>query len=76
MNGKTKVIVLTGHYRITGNIALVPGARVTDFLSESKEFIAVTDAIVWDLNGRHLFSSSFVDVNLERIELIMPEEPG
>ena len=70
---KTKVVVLTGHYRITGYIDLLPGARVTDFLAESREFIAVTDADVWDLAARRLFSSSFMDVNRAHIELIMPE---
>jgi hypothetical protein len=71
---KTKVTILTGHYRITGEIDLLPGARVTDFLSESRDFIAVVNADVWDLNSRRIFSSSFMNINRERIELIMPEE--
>jgi hypothetical protein len=69
---RTKIVLLTGHYRIVGYIGLLPGARVTDFLSESREFIAVTDAEVWDLSGRRLFSSGFMDINRNKIELIMP----
>ena len=71
---KTKIVVMMGNYRITGSIDIVPGARVTDFLMECKEFMAITDAVVWDLNGRKLITSSFMSVNRDRIELIMPEE--
>lgn len=71
---KTKIVILTGNYRITGNIELLPGARMTDFLMESREFMAITEAEVWDLNNRKLFASNFMNVNRDRIELIMPEE--
>ena len=71
---KTRVLVLTANYRIVGKVDLLPGARVTDFLAESRAFIAITDAVVWDLNGRKLFASSFMNLNRERIELIMPED--
>lgn len=47
---------------------------MTDFLMECREFMAITDAEVWDLNGRKLFASSFMNVNRERIDLIMPED--
>lgn len=70
---RTKVIVMTGHYRIVGSVDLLPGARVTDFLSESRDFIAVTDAEVWGMDGRRLFTSTFLNVNRDMIELIMPE---
>ena len=46
---KTKVTILTGTYRVKGLIELLPGARVTDFMTEAKEFIAVTHAEVWEL---------------------------
>jgi hypothetical protein len=71
---KTKVVVLTGNYRVTGTIDLLPGARMTDFLMECREFVAITDAEAWDLNGGKLFASSFMNINRDRIELIMPED--
>ena len=73
-NAKTKVTILTGHYRITGEIDLLPGARVTDFLSESRDFIAVTDAAVWNLNNQRLMSSGFMNINRDLIELIVPDD--
>lgn len=70
---KTKVIILTGTYRIKGHIDLLPGARVTDFMTEAKDFIAVTDAEVWELGGRQVLTAPFIDVSRENIEIIAPE---
>ena len=69
---KTKVTILTGTYRVKGSIELVSGARVTDYLVEAKEFIAVTDAEVRDLNDRHIFTTSFLNVSLEHIQIVAP----
>ncbi len=72
--GKTRVMILTGHYRITGEINLLPGARLTDYIVDAKSFIALTDAEVSDLDGRRLLTSAFLDVQRNRIEVIIPEE--
>ena len=70
--GKTKVTILTGTYRIKGHIELTPGARVTDYLVESKEFIAVTNAEVWEIAGRHVMNTSFLNVSRHHIEIVVP----
>jgi hypothetical protein len=71
---KTKVTIFTGSYRVKGYIDLIPGARVTDFMAESKLFIAVTDAEVWELDvgGRQLMAAPFLNVNREHIQIIAP----
>jgi len=69
---KTKVTILTGTYRVKGYIDLLPGARVTDYLEESKAFIAVTDAEVWDLNNRHILNAPFVNVSRDHIQIVTP----
>jgi hypothetical protein len=71
---KTKVTILTGTYRVKGYIDLLPGARVTDYLVESKDFIAVTDAEVWELGNRHVFNAPFINVSLEHIQIVTPGE--
>ena len=71
---KTKVSILTGTYRVKGYIELLPGARVTDYLVESKDFIAVTDAEVWELGNRHVLNAAFINVSLEHIQIVTPEE--
>lgn len=71
---KTKVTIFTGSYRIKGYIDLIPGARVTDYMSEAKDFIAVTDAEVWELQlgGRQIIAAPFLNVSREHIQVIAP----
>ena len=71
---RTKVTIFTASYRIKGYIDLIPGARVTDFMAESRAFIAVTEAEVWELEvgGRQLLAAPFVDVSREHIQVIAP----
>lgn len=72
---KTKVTIFTSTYRVKGYIDLVPGARVTDFMAEAKDFIAITTAEVWELQpgGRQITSMPFINVSREHIEIIFPE---
>jgi len=71
---RTKVTILTGTYRIRGYIDLLPGSRVTDFMLGAREFIAVTEAEVWELvpGGRMVLSAPFIDVSTTHIEIITP----
>jgi hypothetical protein len=69
---KTRVTILTGTYRIKGHIDLLPGARVTDFMAEARGFIAVTDAEVWEVVGRQVFTAPFLNVNRDHIQIIAP----
>jgi len=74
MDEKTKVTILTSSYRIKGYIDLVPGARITDYMTEARDFIAVTNAEVWELQvgGRQVVSAPFIDVSRAHIEVILP----
>jgi hypothetical protein len=71
---RTKVTIFTGTYRIKGYIDLIPGARITDYMAEAKEFIAVTNAEVWDpeLGGRQIITVPFLNVSREHIQIIAP----
>ncbi len=71
---RTKVTIFTGSYRIKGYIDLLPGSRVTDYMTGAKEFIAVTDAEVFELEigGRQLMSAPFINVSREHIQVIAP----
>ena len=70
---KTKVVILTRSYRIKGQIHLQPGARVTDFMIDSKNFMAVTHVEIWDLGGRLVMTAPFVNVSRDHIEIIAPD---
>ena len=71
---RTKVTIFTGSYRIKGYIDLLPGSRVTDYMTAAKEFIAVTEAEVWELEvgGRQLLAAPFLNVNRDHIQVIAP----
>jgi hypothetical protein len=72
---RTKVTILTSSFRIKGFIELLPSARVTDYMREARDFIAVTDAEVWDLQvgGRLIVSAPFLDVSRDHIQIITPQ---
>jgi hypothetical protein len=69
---KTKVTILTETYRIKGHINLVPGARVTDYMVDAKDFIAVTDVEVWELGGRLVLTAAFINVSRDSIQIVTP----
>jgi hypothetical protein len=70
----TAIVIHTATYRIEGRIALVPGARLTDFVRSTPEFIAIADAVVYDHAGKKLFSSEFIDVAKRTIDIIAPAD--
>jgi len=71
---KTQVIILTKYHRIEGEIDLLPGARLTDFMNGANKFIAITNARVIDRSGEELLKGGFVDVLVRNIEVILPAE--
>lgn len=68
----TAVVIYTQHFRITGTIALVAGARLTDYVREATHFIAVASAVVCDRHGAEQFRTPFLDVGKDHIEIILP----
>jgi hypothetical protein len=72
--GKTKVTILTGSYRIKGYIHLFPDSRVTDYMNESKDFIAVTGAEVWEVDGPQVFTMPFINVSRNHIQIVTPDQ--
>ncbi|MCF6290606.1 MAG: hypothetical protein L3J03_06390 [Desulfobacterales bacterium] len=70
----TTVIILTSNYKIKGDIGLIPGLRLTDYISGARDFIAVVDAEVSDLAGKQLLACGFINVHRRNIEVIMPVE--
>ncbi|MBU0730300.1 MAG: hypothetical protein KKE17_03005 [Proteobacteria bacterium] len=71
----TTVIIFTNTYRIKGEIDLMPGSRLTDYVDEVQTFFAVTNAEVSDRSSENiLFKSKFMDVNKNAVEIILPAE--
>jgi hypothetical protein len=77
-SSKTRVTILTATYRIKGYINLLPDARITDYMAEARDFIAVTSAEVAEIHagGRPVLSAPFINVSRQHIEIILPDKQG
>lgn len=71
---RTKVAILTGSYQVKGYVDLMPGARITDLMNGAKDFVAVTDAEVYEVGNtaRHVFSVPFLNVCRAHVQIIAP----
>lgn len=68
----TQVVILTKNFRIEGKISLYSGSRLTDYMNQAEQFIAVTNARVIDHGGKELTTGSFLNINVKSIEVILP----
>ncbi len=71
---KIKVTIFTKNYRVIGVIELFQGARLTDYLAEAGSFIAVMNAEVLDRENHKILTTSFLNVQRDNIEIILPAE--
>lgn len=68
----TSVLQTTTHL-IRGFIHVLPGERFKDELEGNEHYIAVTDASVYDTQGKIIYESPFLAVQKEQIVWVMPE---
>ena len=71
---RTKVVILTKSYRISGEIALYRNERLTDYMVNAKSFIAMTGAEINDHEDRRIMAAPFINVKCDNIEVIVPDE--
>jgi hypothetical protein len=69
---KTRVVILTERLRIEGEIGLLPGVRLTDYMTEAKMFIAVSNVTVTDFDGNKRLRGTLLNVHRDKINVIMP----
>lgn len=68
-----RVILLTGTYRVEGYIHVVPGGRLLDEVNKEREFIPVTKASIYALDGEApLDTLDFVAINKAQVVMIAP----
>ncbi len=70
-----KVVIITENYKLIGNIHVVPGGRVTDFLAArvAGNFIPVTDVKVYSAkDDKPIFETEFLTINANFIILLYP----
>ena len=67
-------LVQTTTHLIRGNIHIRPGERIKDELDRDLLFLAVTEASVFDADGRTIHQTNFLAVRRNQIVWVMPDE--
>lgn len=70
---KTTVRIYTDRFIVVGDIGMFSGTRMTDYIINAHEFIAVTHARVLSLEEKVLFRADFLNVQKSKIVIIVPE---
>ncbi len=68
------VTIQTVNNVIRGAIHVRRDARLKDELNDSDRFLAVTEAVVYNLSNEELYHSNFLVLNLDQIVWVIPEE--
>jgi hypothetical protein len=68
------VTIQTTAQIIHGEIHVRPDDRLLDELNHTEKFIAVTNAVVSDLNGVTLFRCKFLTLNSDQIIWLIPDK--
>ncbi|RPI29521.1 MAG: hypothetical protein EHM70_15610 [Chloroflexota bacterium] len=66
------VVIQTLTHRLHGKVYIRQGDRLIDELDKTSNFIAVTDATVFNAHGEVLYSSGFLAVNRDHIVWMIP----
>jgi Family of unknown function (DUF6812) len=64
--------IQTQAYRIQGYVHVRQGERLSDEINSANNFLAVTKAEVYNLQGEIIYSNDFLIVNRAHIEWLMP----
>jgi len=68
------VILQTAANTIKGKVHVKINQRLKDELDGEELFLAITDVIVLDLNGKMLYQSHFIAVNRSQIIWLIPQK--
>lgn len=67
-------IIQTLVSRIQGNMHVRINERVKDELNRGEQFLAVTDADIYNLQGQKVRSAEFMLINRDHVIWILPDE--
>jgi hypothetical protein len=68
----TRVVVQTVNNVIIGDFYHRPRIRLIDELISGEEFLAISNAVVYDKSGKMLFRTRFLSINRDHIVLFIP----
>lgn len=62
--------------RVQGTVHLAPDHRLKDEMNNDEQFIALTDAKLWDSTAMQIFrETNLIIVNKTQVDWIYPDEP-
>jgi hypothetical protein len=67
------VLIQTQINRIRGQIYIQQGERIKDEINHAEQFIAVTDAAIYDNSGKQIYHCDFMTLNRHHIIWLMPD---
>ena len=67
-----RVIIQTSMQLIRGNIHVKPEERLSDELNLEEEFLPVTNAVIYRLEGQILYEANFISINRTQIIWVLP----
>lgn len=65
-------IIQTWTHLIQGEVYIKPDERLKDELNRSEQFVAVTNAKIFDTQGNSLYECQFLTINKDQIIWIIP----
>ncbi|MGE5222771.1 MAG: hypothetical protein ACM3PY_10045 [Omnitrophica WOR_2 bacterium] len=66
------ITIQTLTHRIKGDVHVRPEIRLKDEINQADQFIAITDATVFDRDGQVLFDTDFLLINRDHVVWLMP----
>jgi hypothetical protein len=68
------VTIQTTGNMIRGTIHVRQGTRIKDELNTQENFVAVTEAAVFNSQGEEIYRSEFLILNVDQIVFVIPED--
>lgn len=67
-------VIQTISHCIHGNVYIRKNERLSDEINRAEQFMAITDAEIYDLQGQHIASNKFMAVNRSHIVWLYPKQ--
>jgi hypothetical protein len=68
------VVLHTGLHRVEGYVHIRPDERMKDELDRPERFLAVTDAVLYDLAGKEVGRTGFLALRRDAIQWVWERE--
>ena len=68
------VVVWTVLHRIEGELPLPPTARISDRLNQGRDFVPITNARIYSLEGQFLFETPVVLLNRGQVVMMLERD--